>query len=101
MANTILSDVDKRKNDEKAKTDVASTPDVPKWSWGFMGACLLLLVIGGGLGGFCGAAGAMGCRAIAAREDMSTATRMAICLGITLATWVVYFVVAVFILRLL
>lgn len=98
MSNTVFSDGEKPKNSEKVKNDVATTP---KWSWGFAGACLILMVIGGALGGVCGAAGAMGCRAIAAREDMSTATRMAICVGITIVTWAVYFVAVVMIARML
>jgi Fas apoptotic inhibitory molecule (FAIM1) len=68
-----------------------STP-MPSWTWGFVGACVLipLMSMGGALPVLIGGGGAAACAAIARQEERATGTRVASCVGVTLLCWVLF-----------
>ena len=70
---------------------------VPGWAWGFIAACVLIPIVtlGGALPGAIGAGGAAGCAAIARDPSRETGTRVAICAGITVLSWVLFAVLLV------
>ena len=65
----------------------------PMWVLVFAIACLVLVFIGGVIGGVIGILGSMACVAVAKRP-MATPVRMLICLGISIAAWVIASLIA-------
>ena len=65
----------------------------PMWVLVFAIACLALVFIGGLIGGIFGVLGSMACVAVAKRP-MPTLVKMLICLGISIAAWVIVLLIA-------
>ncbi len=72
-----------------------ATPQ-PPWAWIFVGLCgaIPLVTLGGAIPAAIGFGAAAGCSGVARLKNLSTATRVGICLAITMAAWAVLFVVA-------
>ena len=65
----------------------------PMWVVVFALACLALVIVGGLIGGIFGVLGSMACVAVA-KMPMSTLVKMLICLGISIAAWIIVLLIA-------
>ena len=72
--------------------DVPPQQKLPAWAWACIALCIAIPVIavGGAIPAAIGAAGASGCAAVARRQSLSSAARVGICVGITLAAWTAF-----------
>jgi hypothetical protein len=71
---------------------VSSSGSVPLWTWAFVVACALIPIVslGGAIPGAIGFGGAAGCYAIAKDDSKETATRVLLCIGVTVLCWVLF-----------
>jgi hypothetical protein len=67
-----------------------ASPPVPAWGYLFAAACGIIpvLTLGGVIPGAIGFGGASACIGVARDSSKSSATRVAICVGITLLCWI-------------
>ena len=75
-------------NDE----EFVSAVPLPSWVWIFVVANLALILVGGAIGGALGVAVAFGCLALA-RQNTSTKARIGVLAGMTVVTWVAFFLI--------
>ena len=65
----------------------------PMWVIVFAIACLALIIVGGLIGGVIGALGSMACVGVA-KKPMAVPVKVLICLGISIAVWVIVLLIA-------
>jgi hypothetical protein len=67
----------------------AKAPPLPPWAWAFVVLCgaIPLVTLGGAIPAAIGFGAAAGCSGAARFKSWSTATRVGICLAITVAAW--------------
>ncbi|HLF92382.1 MAG TPA: hypothetical protein VJB14_02905 [Planctomycetota bacterium] len=68
---------------------------MPGWAWVFIVLCAAIPVItlGGAIPGAIGGGAAAGCAGVSRIQTLSTAARVGICIGITVAAWVAFVVI--------
>ncbi|MDR0570928.1 MAG: hypothetical protein LBG71_06900 [Clostridiales Family XIII bacterium] len=80
--------------DGKSLSDGREYVPFPKWSCIFLLPAIFLIILGGALGGMCGMVAFAVCVRVAKNSALHKAARIACCIAIMLASWVVYFVLA-------
>ncbi|MBX7102635.1 MAG: hypothetical protein K1X57_01040 [Gemmataceae bacterium] len=81
-----------RKSKASLKARKSKGGTLPVWSYAFICACGLIpvLTLGGAIPMGIGVGGICGCMGIARKPSMSTGSKVAACVGITIGCWVVF-----------